>query len=78
MAPSVGAHKKVYIARYRKLGCQVAVDVFSNNAGPPRKSHKMAIRVTAIIAGALVVLVGIARTQLEPLDLTAMNLGDLE
>ena len=38
----------------------------------------MAIRVTAIIAGALVVLVGIARTQLEPLDLTAMNLGDLE
>jgi hypothetical protein len=28
-------------------------------AGPPRKSHKTAIRVTAIIAGALVVLAGI-------------------
>ena len=28
-------------------------------AGPPRKRHKTAIRVTAIIAGALVVLAGI-------------------
>ena len=30
-----GGDKKVYLARDRQLGCQVALDVFSNNATMP-------------------------------------------